>query len=190
MLQTYREQVSAVLQGISVSKYDSILDALYNLIEREGELLIIGNGGSSATASHMVNDFAKLIPERTHRSVKVRCLSDNTALVTTQNGNAYFTDAAIFSAQVRNLALMYESDAMTLLALSGSGDSPNIITAVNEANLRGLCTIGLTGMDGGLLAECADLSLIVPSQSMQIIEDAHMVLGHSLCLDLIERLGV
>ena len=187
MLATYRERVTETLRGIDMVAYDDILDALFSLIERDGELLIIGNGGSSATASHMVNDFAKLIPERTHRPVKVRCLSDNTALVTALGNDIAYKD--IFSEQVKNLADAYDGDAMAVLALSGSGNSPNIIKAVKTANTAEICTIGLTGMGGGKLAKVVDLPLVVPSQSMQIIEDAHMVLGHCLCLDLIERLN-
>lgn len=181
MLTAYRAKVSEALQDIDVDDYKRLRDALSRLLTRDGELLIIGNGGSSATASHMVNDFAKLIPG----SVKVRCLSDNTALLTAlANDIAY---DAIFSEQVKDLALAYEGDAMTLLALSGSGNSPNIISAVLEANLHGICTIGLTGMGGGLLCDLVDYSLIVPSMSMQVIEDCHMVIAHSLCLDLIEE---
>jgi len=181
MLNEYREKLIETLQKVNMDDYDRILEALSEVIYKFGEVFIVGNGGSSATASHIVNDLAKMIPESTGKKVRVRCLSDNTPLITAIANDLDYD--YIFSEQV--LGFMYPGDI--LIALSGSGNSSNIINAVMEANKKGCTTIGLCGRDGGQLAQVATLSLTVPVESMQLIEDVHLVIGHSLCLDLIER---
>jgi D-sedoheptulose 7-phosphate isomerase len=184
MLETYRERVAETLRGISLVDYDQVLSCLRKALEMGSELFFIGNGGSSATASHAVNDFVKLITDQTGKPVRAQCLSDNTALITALANDINYSD--IYAAQIQK---SHRWDTAVLIALSGSGNSPNVINAVTQAHKQGWMTIGLSGRGGGQLAEIVDLSLIVPSQSMQIIEDVHSIICHCLCLDLIERLN-
>lgn len=178
-MKTYRTNLIAALEQLDMDAYNKILEAVFKVTNRFGELFLIGNGGSSANASHIVNDLAKLVPERTGKRIRVRCLSDNVPLITAMGNDVDYP--SIFSEQLKTM--MYPGSG--LIAFSGSGNSPNIIKAVEEANRQGCLTIGLCGRDGGKLAQVASLSLTVPVESMQLIEDVHLAIGHSLCLDLI-----
>ena len=180
-MREYRGQLIKALRGLDMDVYDAILILLYDVLSEGNGLFLIGNGGSSANASHITNDFVKLIPDKTGRDVQAHCLSDNVPLITALANDNDYED--IFAAQVRTF--MSYGDA--LIAFSGSGNSPNIIKAVKVANdITSSVTIGLCGRGGGELAQEATRALIVPSESMQIIEDVHLAIAHSLCVDLIE----
>ena len=140
--------------------------------DRGGTIYLIGNGGSASTAGHMAGDLTKTVGRSDKRGFKAVSLTDNIpTMLAWANDLSY---DAIFEEQLKSF--MTENDA--LIAISGSGNSKNIIRAVNFANSIGACTIGLTGMDGGELAKIAKISFIVPDTSMYRIEDLHLMLAH------------
>ena len=141
-------------------------------------IFFFGNGGSASTASHFVTDIAKVAGGTTVRAPgqRFRCLSlnDNVPGVTAWANDVGY--AEVFSGQLRALA----EKGDVAVAISGSGNSPNVLEGVRTARAMGLTTIGLTGMGGGKLKDLVDVALVVPSNSMQHTEDTHLILLHLL----------
>ena len=141
-------------------------------------VFFFGNGGSASTASHFVTDIAKVAggTEGKGPGKRFRCLSlnDNVPGVTAWANDVSY--AAVFAGQLKALAVKGD----VAVAISGSGNSPNVLEAVRAARAMGLTTVGLTGMGGGQLKDLVDVALIVPSNSMQHTEDTHLVTLHVL----------
>lgn len=142
-------------------------------------IFFFGNGGSASTASHFVVDIAKgtrpsLQPGPPTKRFRCLALNDNVPSVMAWANDADYS--RIFSEQLRSLAVPGD----VVVAISGSGNSPNVLEAVKAAREMGLTTIGLSGIGGGKLKEMVDISLVVPSQSMQHTEDLHLVVLHFL----------
>lgn len=181
MVTEYFARVADVLPRIPAQPVEQIIQIMKDAQSNRRTVFMLGNGGSSANASHIVNDLVKsaLHPERPR--FRALCLTDNTATLT-----AYANDESYDVALARQLeALATPGDV--IIALSGSGNSPNVLRAMETARALGLTRIGLTGRDGGQLAPLCDVAVIVPTQSMQIIEDAHLVILHAIFLALIEQ---
>lgn len=144
--------------------------------EYDGKIFIIGNGGSAAIASHFANDLNKTVfgqkGEKKIKRFQVICLADNTPSLTAWANDVGFED--IFSEQLKNFA--QEKDV--LIAISSSGNSPNIIKAVNVAKELHLSVIGFTGFDGGKLFSLADAKIHIPSKVYEIVESAHDAICH------------
>jgi D-sedoheptulose 7-phosphate isomerase len=141
---------------------------------------MFGNGGSSANASHIVNDILKSTARPDRPRFRIFCLSDNTPTLT-----AYANDVSYDVVFAEQLAALAERGDVAF-ALSGSGNSPNVLRAMDVATEMGLARIGLTGRDGGQLKDKCDVCLIAPADSMQIIEDVHLVTLHAIFLALCE----
>lgn len=171
-IQDYIALEIEVLKKIDVNSLNEALNLLNETRLKKGRIYICGNGGSAATASHFQNDFNKGISEHIGIPFRFQCLNDNVAtLMAIANDIGY---EEVFRFQLRgNL----EQDDI-LIAISGSGNSVNVINAVNYAKKQGNKVIGLTGYSGGKLKKLADISLHVPVQSMQITEDIHMIFDH------------
>lgn len=172
----YQSGLTAAMEDICPQTFEAILHALGDLYHRRGRLFVIGNGGSAATASHFACDLGKNAVAPGVPRFKVIALTDSTPAITAYgNDNGY---ASVFAEQLTNL--MEAGDV--LLAISASGNSPNIIEAVTLARESGLKVIGLAGFDGGKLAALADLGLTIPGTTYEQIEDAHMILTHMIVL--------
>jgi D-sedoheptulose 7-phosphate isomerase len=163
------------------------IENLSDLLERawrDGRFaFIIGNGGSGANASHLCEDLAKctLRDFEGQRRLKVLSLTDNTPwIMAVANDISY---EGIFLEQLKNLA----SPGDLLLAISGSGNSPNILRAVEWANAQGLETVGITGYSGGKLKELGRHNLHVPIDDMGIVESLHLTAFHWVIDDLNRR---
>lgn len=154
---------------------------------REGRtIFFLGNGGSASTASHFVVDIAKgTMGHSPHAGRRFRCLSlnDNVPSITAWAND--FDYHVGFAEQLRTLGERGD----VLVAISGSGNSPNVLRAVEAARERGLITIGLTGMGGGKLKSMVDVPLVVPSNSMQHTEDVHLSICHLLTAYLRDEIG-
>ncbi len=184
---------------MNVSQYvDSLRDALSRLPLRDiasvemilleawlggKTIFVAGNGGSASTASHMVNDLNKgaLVPgQRRFRAV---ALTDNVPLMTAWSNDAGYE--RIFVEQMTN----FLQPGDVFVAISGSGNSPNILAAVEWARQAKAVTVGLTGGSGGRLRTLADFVIVVPSNQMEQIEDVHLTLSHALCVSLRSRIA-
>lgn len=169
--------VSSLLKEMDLGASVQAVEALYAAWQNGKVVMFCGNGGSGASCSHIVNDFVKGC------GLKAICLNDSMPLV-----SAIANDVAwwmVFGSQ----AEMWCESGGVLVALSGSGNSENVCTAVGVASNKQTTTIGLTGFDGGRLAQVADISIHVPTESMQQAEDVHMVILHMLFLGLKHRIG-
>jgi D-sedoheptulose 7-phosphate isomerase len=170
----YTSQLTEVLNALPEDKFAEINDVLQDARETGRQVFVIGNGGSAAAASHMVCDFGKNTREAGKNRMRAICLNDNAPSVL-----AYANDEGyevIFSEQL--LTLGRPGDI--LIAISGSGNSANILKAIETARQMDIKVIGLTGFKGGKMKDMTDICLVVPSDSMEIIEDVHLIINHIL----------
>lgn len=148
-----------------------------------GKLMLCGNGGSAADSQHLAAEFTgRFIKDR--RPLAAIALSTDSSALTCISNDYSFDD--VFARQV--LALGRPGDC--LLAISTSGNSKNVISAVEAARQIGVRTIGLLGRDGGRLKPLCDLSIVVPSSTTARIQEAHILIGHTLCGDVEKSLGL
>lgn len=163
-----------ILKQLDAEQINAALNLLDETRQRKGRIYICGNGGSAATASHFQNDFNKGVSEYIDVPFRFHCLNDNMATIMAIANDIGYEE--VFRFQLRNN--LEENDV--LIAISGSGNSPNIIHAAEYAKEHGCKIIGLTGFSGGKLKEMADISLHAPVNSMQVTEDIHMTLDHMM----------
>ena len=137
-------------------------------------IFFFGNGGSASTASHFVCDIGKATIRGDGKRFKCLALVDSVESVTAWANDAEY--AKVFSEQLRGLAVKGD----VAVGISGSGNSPNVLRAMELAHELGLRTVALTGMGGGKLKGLAEIPIVVPSNSMQHIEDVHLLICHVL----------
>jgi len=170
----YIAMLCHVLNDFPWDEWVQVLDVVEDAFTKSKTLYFIGNGGSASTASHMVNDMMMGVTKQCGRGFRAVSLCDNCAVtMAIANDDGY---QSIFSEQVRSLG---RADDL-LFVISGSGNSPNLVEGVREANKIGMTTVGFLGMDGGVLAGLVDVSIIVPSYDYGIIETVHVALDHLL----------
>jgi D-sedoheptulose 7-phosphate isomerase len=171
-----------VLARVDHAIVDRMVGVIWRGYEQGRTLFVFGNGGSAALASHFACDIGKGTIAGKRKRLKTVALTDNVALITAwANDKAYDT---IFAEQLEGLA---EKGDM-VLAISGSGNSPNVIRGLEAARRIGAETLVLTGFEGGRAKALADLCLVVPSDSMQLIEDAHLCATHAIFLAIRQRM--
>jgi len=171
-LEAYIDRLKSTLDKISREEINGFLNLLVDALEAGRNVFTLGNGGSAATASHMAVDFNKGLSWGKARRFRFLCLSDNLPTLT-----AYANDVSYEDVFVEPLKNFLESGDL-VIAISGSGNSRNVVKAVEYANAHGAVTVGLTGYDGGLLRKTARHGVHVPIRDMQVTEDLHMVLDH------------
>ena len=137
-------------------------------------IFFFGNGGSASTASHFVCDIGKATIRGDGRRFRCLALVDNVETVTAWANDAEY--ARVFSEQLATLGKAGD----VAFGISGSGNSPNVLRAMETARALGLRTVGLTGMGGGKLKDLVEVPIVVPSRSMQHIEDVHLLICHLL----------
>lgn len=173
-IKAYYEKEIAAIRSIDFSEVDKAVLAIKAAYERGGTIYTFGNGGSAATASHMVCDFNKGISESLDKKFNVICLNDNTSIIMAIANDRSYDD--IFYAQLENKLQAKD----LVIAISGSGNSMNIIKAVQYAKTVGCKVVGMTGYSGGKLKELADYHMHVPIDDMQIAEDLHLSFNHMM----------
>ena len=171
-IQNYISLEIEVLKRLDYKKISDALNVLTDALKNERVIYIFGNGGSAATASHYQNDFNKGISEYTEKKFRFYCLSDNVATITAIANDISYDE--IYRQQLKGR--LSKNDIV--IAISGSGNSKNVINAVDYAKSVETYVIGLTGYNGGILGKLADLHLHADINSMQITEDIHMILDH------------
>lgn len=182
-LNAYLLQIAQTLSQLPHQPLEQIAEALWETYQRDGTILICGNGGSAASASHFACDLAKSTINADCRRVRALALTDNIPLIT-----AWSNDQAYADVFVEQLISLYRPGDL-LFAISGSGNSPNVLRAVEWANQCGAPTIGLTGFDGGKLAPLARHSLRADSYVMPQVEDIHMAICHGLATAMRARIA-
>lgn len=177
-LNTYLSQMVNTLQQLPIQPLRTISQALWETYERNGTIIICGNGGSAATASHFACDLSKWTAKPGVRRVRAMALTDNIPLMT-----AFSNDISYADVFVEQLIGYYRPGDM-VFAISGSGNSPNVLRAIEWANQEGAPTVGLTGFDGGRLAKIALHALRVDNHFMPQVEDVHSTVCHALAVNL------
>ena len=182
---SYFGQLSRMMNELDHASVENAIGLIKQKWIEGKNVIVCGNGGSAMTASHYITDWNKMAHLATGRSFRGVSLSDNMGLITAYANDISYDD--VYSEQVKNL--MDPEDLV--IAISGSGNSPNVVRALEVANERGGVTLAICGYDGGKVKQIAQHVLHVPSFDMQICEDLHFVFGHmvmkSLCEDHIRE---
>jgi D-sedoheptulose 7-phosphate isomerase len=172
MIASYFNLLSEAATRIDKPKATQAIKVVQDALLGGKLVCTIGNGGSSSTASHFVNDWLKGLSLDRNSRCRAICLSDNTPTLTAIGNDIGFEE--VFAFQVSRL--MSEGDV--LVCVSGSGNSPNILSAVAAAHQLNVTVVAITGFDGGLLLKASDFAFHVPINDMQIVEDLHSTFGH------------
>jgi len=185
VLDEYLASLQNVLAKIDRASFDAMIAEIIRVHADDACLFVAGNGGSAATASHIVNDFIKGVawPAKGRaplcKPIRVVGLADCVPLMTAfANDNAY---DYMFAAQLEALG---RSDDV-LLVISGSGNSPSIVEVAKTAHASDMKVIAMTGFDGGEVGRMADVHVHVPCDSMPQAEDAHLILQH-VCVEALK----
>lgn len=169
----YSVYLATILGRLDYNEIGKMIETILDARERGAYIFFIGNGGSAATASHFANDIS-IGTRVTEKPFKAMALTDNVAIMTAVgNDDGY---EYIFTKQLQNFA----KDGDVLVAISASGNSPNIIHTVEYAKKKGLKIIGLSGFDGGKLRELSDIKIHVQTAKGEYgpVEDVHMFIDH------------
>ncbi len=184
--QHYLTTLKTVLDRLPLDAFEKAARLIETAHAAGKQIFIIGNGGSAATASHMMNDLSKGTlghkGDAPWKRFRVIALTDNVSLMTAWANDADYN--AIFREPLKNLA----QPGDLLIAISASGNSPNILAAVETAKQLGMTVLGLAGFGGGRLAKLADVAFVAPSDDYGPVEDVHMIFDHMLTAYLYEKL--
>ena len=159
-------------------KAQELVTALLKCRDSGKRIYICGNGGSASTASHMASDLNKGANRKDAPRFRAVSLTDNIPAMLAWANDASYDD--IFIEQLKN----HIEKGDIVIGISGSGNSPNVLKALHYANDQGAITVGLTGFDGGKMAQLAKIVYVVPNSCMQQVEDVHMVIEHMISLIL------
>jgi D-sedoheptulose 7-phosphate isomerase len=178
-MQTIPFSVSAYLNAhagligtLDVESLQAAVNLVQNTYSSGRQVITCGNGGSASTASHYITDWNKMGNLATGGKFRGVSLCDNVGLITAYANDISFDE--VFAGQLK--AIMGIGDLV--IAVSGSGNSPNVVRAVEYANANGGETLAIVGYDGGALKRVARYSFLVPSFDMQLCEDLHLMFGH------------
>ena len=172
----YLDNLNSLMKSINLNEFESMYKHLLNLHNSESRIFIIGNGGSASTASHMANDLSTGLKRRDILTLDVVSLCDNTSINTALANDIGFEN--IFYMQLKDIIRPKD----TLISISCSGNSPNIVKAAKYSKDIGSTIIGLTGFSGGALKELSDINIHLDTAKNDygLVEDAHMILNHIL----------
>jgi D-sedoheptulose 7-phosphate isomerase len=181
-IEDYLATVRQALTDLPKAEIQRLVDLILSARAADRQIFLFGNGGSAATASHFACDLGKGTIQPGKRRLRVISLCDQIPMMTAWANDADYSD--IFVEQLSNL--LNEDDLV--IGISSSGNSPNVLKALQYAKDQGATTVALTGFRGGQVKEIVDECLIVPSTSVQIIEDIHLILGHIIFLQICSKI--
>jgi D-sedoheptulose 7-phosphate isomerase len=179
----YKSELLRAIESIDLARVEQAIEWFREARAAGRQIFVCGNGGSAATASHFVTDLVKGASYNRHVRFRILALTDSLPTI-----SAYANDVSyesVFVEQLKNFA----QPGDVVMGVSGSGNSPNVLRAVEYANALGCRTLGLTGRDGGKLGGMAQLHIPVPVPHMGRIEDAHMVICHMIAYFFMDSEG-
>ncbi len=179
--ESYLDNLIGALRSLDLTKVDQAIEWLREARDNGRTVFTCGNGGSASTASHFVCDVVKGASYNREKRFRIMALTDNLATITAYSNDVSYE--CVFVEQLKNFA----QPGDVVLAISGSGNSPNVLRAVEYANSIGCKTIGMTGRDGGKLGPMSQLNIHAANPHMGRIEDAHMIACHMLCYAFMDR---
>lgn len=173
-ISNYFEKLQIVLNSLDKESINTVMNVLMDALDKGKQIFIMGNGGSAATASHFVCDFNKGLSYQKDKRFKFICLNDNVPTMMAYSNDVSYDD--VFIESLKN----YYNEGDLVIGISGSGNSKNVLKAIEWANENNATTIGLTGYSGGKLLSMCQYNIHVAVDDMQITEDLHMVLDHCI----------
>jgi D-sedoheptulose 7-phosphate isomerase len=186
----FLERLGQELLRINPEEVRELSDLIYEVYRKDGTIFVIGNGGSGSNASHFCEDVGKGslrredFEDESKKRIRILSLTDNTPYILAWGNDEGFD--RVFVEQLKNFARPND----LLVAISGSGNSPNVLRAVDWANRHGLRTFGCTGFGGGKLRKMAQSGLHVPLEDMGLVETIHLAAFHWVVDDLYRRIGL
>lgn len=179
----YFQQLSSIVPRLPYGDMDKIVDLIMGAFDAGRTIYVFGNGGSAASASHMMCDMNKGTVHAGHPNrLKVLALTDNVPLLTAWANDSSYEN--VFAEQLKNFARRGD----VAFAISGSGNSANVLLALKAARELGASTAGVAGYQGGKMKALCDVCAVVPSDNMQMIEDMHHAMLHSLFTVVSQRI--
>lgn len=179
---SYFKQLSLTIEGLPLKAMNEMIETILQAYDSGHMIFLFGNGGSAALASHFACDLGKGTVNGNGKRFRALALTDNIPLMTAWANDAQYED--IFAQQLSN----FVGPGDIAFAISGSGNSPNVLRALKVAREAGAITLGITGFQGGKMRELCDQCMIVPCDNMQIIEDLHLCTTHALFTVIRQRL--
>lgn len=173
-IQNYISHLQGVLERLQINDVRESIDVIMDAYHADKQVFVIGNGGSASTASHLACDLGKGTSLEGKKRFRVISLTDNVATMTAWSNDVSYDD--VFIEQLKNLV----NPDDVVIGISASGNSENIIRAMQHASQIGCRTIGWSGFGGGKLAEICDVNVIVDSNQYGPVEDVHLILNHIL----------
>ncbi len=177
----YSGRLAQAFQLVPHKNLDLFFDKVLAVWKKNGHVFICGNGGSAANAMHIANDLFYGIAKGNGKGIRVHALTSNQPVMTCLANDVSYEE--VFSAQLDLLA----NPGDMLIVLSGSGNSPNILSVLRKAKEMKVSSVAILGFSGGAALEMADIPIHVPVHDMQISEDIQMIIGHTLMQWLCER---
>jgi D-sedoheptulose 7-phosphate isomerase len=171
----YKADLLQAIESIDLEKVQQATAILASARDADRHIFVCGNGGSASTASHFACDMVKGASFRRDRRFRVMALTDSLPTITAYSNDVSYE--CVFVEQLKNFA----GPGDVLIAISGSGNSPNVLRAMEYANSIGCRTIALSGRDGGKLGPLAQLNIQASIPHMGRIEDVHMIVMHMIC---------
>ncbi|VAW38766.1 hypothetical protein MNBD_DELTA02-606 [hydrothermal vent metagenome] len=179
----YIEEEQRLLGEVCEAGFAKVIELFKAAYDNDKQVFVFGNGGSGSTASHFACDINKGVSYGHDKRFKVICLNDNIPTMLAYANDSTYDD--IFVEQLKN----FLNPGDVVFAISGSGNSGNVVRAIEHANKNKAMTLGFTGFDGGRLGKAAGLSINIASEDMQKIEDIHLILTHMIMQAFCKSLG-
>jgi D-sedoheptulose 7-phosphate isomerase len=173
-IEIYLDELRAAIDSLPRDRLTELGDMLYRAYTNEKQVFTLGNGGSASTASHMAADLSKNTIGPNMSRFRILSLNDNQAMMTALANDIGYEH--VFREQLQNLIRPGD----LLIALSGSGNSPNVLNAIRYARHQCAEVVGILGFGGGEAASLVDVAIVVPSSHYGIVEDVHLVINHIL----------
>jgi len=177
----YKAKLARAIETIDLAGVDRAIAMLARARSENRRIFVFGNGGSASTASHFATDMVKGASYGRAKRFRIMALTDSLPTLTAYSNDVSYE--CVFVEQLKNFA----EPGDVAIAVSGSGNSPNVLRAVEYANSIGCHTIGLSGRDGGTLGKLVELNLHVADPHMGRIEDGHMIILHMICYYFMEE---
>jgi D-sedoheptulose 7-phosphate isomerase len=179
----YLDRLTRCLEAMPVDAIEELSHKLYRAYTDGKQVFLLGNGGSASTASHMAADLGKNTIAANMVRFRIMSLNDNIPLMTALANDVGYEN--VYAEQLKNLI----QPGDILIAISGSGNSPNVLNAMKYAQSRSAETVGMLGFGGGGAAALADLVVLVDSDDYGVVEDAHLIVNHILVDHFRQRLA-
>ncbi|MEX2671520.1 MAG: SIS domain-containing protein [Phycisphaeraceae bacterium] len=179
--QAYLDKMTQMLQRLDADAVEAFADAVFDAWCKDRAVFVFGNGGSAYNASHYVADLVKTAEVPGQRRLRAFSLSDNVGILTALSNDVSYDNTFLYPLQT------YATEGDLAVAISCSGNSPNVVNACQWAKDNGMDLVGLTGFAGGQVGQIADIHVNIPSENYGVMEDLHMSVGHIVAQRLQQR---